>query len=157
MPLSSSSGQLLTSETMSPSPLHSISRSRSVERLTQVFFGRLLVQIVWAFLDGTELGWIADFSVKLSSAQKTVSLVSSKFVRRWRYHKRNWICGVAQTPYPSWDHIKCNNTWGISPSIIGHLPASVKGRSLHDVVHLQKNYLGIWLWMKRRWFPIIRV
>jgi hypothetical protein len=45
---------------------------------------------------------------------KTVSLVSSKFVRRWRYHIRNWICGVAQMPYASWDRIKCNNTWGIS-------------------------------------------
>jgi hypothetical protein len=69
---------------------------------------------VWAHLGGTELGWIADFSVKLSSAQKTVSLVSSKFVHRWRYHIHNWICGVAQTPYTSWDRIKCNNTWGVS-------------------------------------------
>jgi hypothetical protein len=32
-----------------------------------------------------------------------VSLVSSKIVRRWRYHIRNYICGVAQTPYASWD------------------------------------------------------
>jgi hypothetical protein len=73
-----------------------------------------IFQIVWALLGGTELAWIADFSIKLSSVQKTVSLVSSKFVCRWRCHIHNWICGVAQTPYASWDRIKCNNTWGIS-------------------------------------------
>jgi hypothetical protein len=78
-----------------------------------------IFQIVWALLGGTELGLIADFSIKLSSAQKTVSLVSSKFVHRWRYHIRNWICGVAQTPYASWNHIKCNNTWGVSNTPYG--------------------------------------
>jgi hypothetical protein len=80
-----------------------------------------IFQIVWALLGGTELGLIGDFSIKLSSAQKTVSLVSSKFVRRWRYHIRNWICGVAHTPYASWDHIiiKCNNTWGVSNTPYG--------------------------------------
>jgi hypothetical protein len=76
-----------------------------------------IFQIVWALLGGTELGLFADFSIKLSSAQKTVSLVSSKFVCRWWYHIRNWICGVAHTRYVSWDHIKCNNTWGVS-----HMP-----------------------------------
>jgi hypothetical protein len=73
-----------------------------------------IFQIVWALLGETELGWIEDFSIKLSSAQKTVSsLVRFKIVRRWRYHKRNSIWGVAHTPYASWDSIKCNNTWGV--------------------------------------------
>jgi hypothetical protein len=67
-----------------------------------------IFQIVWALLGGMELGWIP-----------TVSLVSSKFVRRWRYHICNWISGVAQMPYASWDRIKCNNTWGISKTPYG--------------------------------------
>jgi hypothetical protein len=78
-----------------------------------------IFQIVWGVLGGTGLGWIADFSVKLSSAQKTVSLVSSKFVRRWRYHVHNWICGIAQMPYASWAHIKCITTWDISNTPYG--------------------------------------
>jgi hypothetical protein len=88
-------------------------------------------QIVCVLLGGTEVGCIADFSVKLSSAQKTVSLVSSKFV--CRYHLRNWICGVAQTPYTSWDRIKCNNTLGVSNMPYGSWDSKLRhiGYALH--------------------------